>query len=246
MEINEERLDKIILQRGLIASRGLTEKIIQETGVLVNGKLIRKPGKKFPIDVKIELSELESEYISKNSLKLLKAKDFFKLDFKDKVVLDVCSEIGSFSEVAIEFGAKQVYNLNDKQNVLHPKLKVKSNLISLENIDVRELNSNLVPELIDICLIDVEDISLELVFPFIHLLLDENAKVLAVLKPQNELAKLDLTKNGLVKRKAEYPKVIQKITAEAKIANLKFVKRSESPILGKNSNLEFLLLFEKS
>ncbi len=246
MRILEERLDKIILQRGLTFSRGQIEKTIQEIGVLVNGKLIRKPGKKFPIDVKIELPELESKYISKNSLKILKAKEVFKLDFKNKIVLDVNSEIGSFSEVALEFGAKKVFNINNRQNVLHPHIRNNLKLISLESIDVRELNSNLISELVDLCLIDDKDISLEMVFPFIHLLLSNKAKVIAVLKPQNELAKLDLTKNGLVKRKAEYPKVIQKIVKEAKIANLNFVKCIESPILGENSNLEFILLFEKN
>ncbi len=233
------------MQRGLISSRGLVEKTIQEKGVLVNGKLIRKPGKKFPLEVKIELPEIEDEWISPNSIKLLKAKEKFKLDFKDKIVLEIGSESGSFSEIALHFEANKVYCVNDETNQIHAKLKSNAKLINLEKTFVRELNSTNIVDKIDFCLIDVSSISLVEILPFIHPFLKEKAEVLLILKPQFEVDKKSLNKDGLVKGKAIYPKVIEKIISEAKINNLLYKKHMESPILGNNSNLEFVMYFEK-
>ena len=111
--MEEERLDKIIMQRGLITTRVRCEKMIQEVGVLVNGKLINKPGKKFPIDIKIELIEDEIPWVSRGALKLIRAKDAWNIDFSGKVVLDIGASTGGFSEVALHHGAHKVLVLTN-------------------------------------------------------------------------------------------------------------------------------------
>src|SRR5690606_5938226 len=110
MEVQEERLDKILIQRKLVSTRVRAERIIQDEGVRVNGKLVNKPGKKFPIDVTIEMLAEEIPWVSRGALKLIHAVEKWDLNFKDLTVLDVGASTGGFTEIALHFGATQVFS----------------------------------------------------------------------------------------------------------------------------------------
>lgn len=243
--MEEERLDKIIMQRGLITTRVRCEKMIQEVGVLVNGKLINKPGKKFPIDVKIELIEDEIPWVSRGALKLIRAKDAWNIDFTGKTVLDIGASTGGFSEVALHHGANKVFCVDVGSDQLHERLKSDERAINLEKTHVRELTNNLITEPIDICVIDVSFISLSKIFPFIHAFLKPQAQLIVLVKPQFEVGKENIGKGGIVKNKSLYPKMIEDIKSEASKSNLNYLKHIESPILGGDGNMEFLMLLEK-
>ena len=243
--MEEERLDKIIMQRGLITTRVRCEKMIQEVGVLVNGKLINKPGKKFPIDAKIELIEDEIPWVSRGALKLIRAKDAWNIDFSGKVVLDIGASTGGFSEVALHHGANKVFCVDVGSDQLHERLKSDERAVNLEKTHVRELTINLITEPIDLCLIDVSFISLYKIFPFIHAFLKPQAQLIVLVKPQFEVGKENIGKGGIVKNKSLYPKMIEDIKSEALKSNLKYLKHIESPILGGDGNMEFLMLLEK-
>lgn len=243
--MEEERLDKIIMQRGLITTRVRCEKMIQEVGVLVNGKLINKPGKKFPIDVKIELIEDEIPWVSRGALKLIRAKDAWNIDFTGKTVLDIGASTGGFSEVALHHGANKVFCVDVGSDQLHERLKSDERAINLEKTHVRELTINLITEPIDICVIDVSFISLSKIFPFIHAFLKPQAQLIVLVKPQFEVGKENIGKGGIVKNKSLYPKMIEDIKLEASKSNLNYLKHIESPILGGDGNMEFLMLMEK-
>lgn len=243
--MEEERLDKIIMQRGLITTRVRCEKMIQEVGVLVNGKLINKPGKKFPIDVKIELIEDEIPWVSRGALKLLRAKDAWNIDFTDKTVMDIGASTGGFSEVALHHGASKVFCVDVGSDQLHERLKSDNRVVNLEKTHVRELTNNLITEPIDICVIDVSFISLSKIFPFIHAFLKPQAQLIVLVKPQFEVGKENIGKGGIVKNKSLYPKMIEDIKSEALKSNLNYLKHIESPILGGDGNMEFLMLMEK-
>lgn len=243
--MEEERLDKIIMQRGLITTRVRCEKMIQEVGVLVNGKLINKPGKKFPIDVKIELIEDEIPWVSRGALKLIRAKDAWNIDFTGKTVLDIGASTGGFSEVALHHGANKVFCVDVGSDQLHERLKSDERAINLEKTHVRELTNNLITEPIDICVIDVSFISLSKIFPFIHAFLKPHAQLIVLVKPQFEVGKENIGKGGIVKNKSLYPKMIEDIKSEASKSNLNYLKHIESPILGGDGNMEFLMLMEK-
>jgi 23S rRNA (cytidine1920-2'-O)/16S rRNA (cytidine1409-2'-O)-methyltransferase len=243
--MEEERLDKIIMQRGLITTRVRCEKMIQEVGVLVNGKLINKPGKKFPIDVKIELIEDEIPWVSRGALKLIRAKDAWNIDFTGKTVLDIGASTGGFSEVALHHGANKVFCVDVGSDQLHERLKSDERAINLEKTHVRELTINLITEPIDICVIDVSFISLSKIFPFIHAFLKPQAQLIVLVKPQFEVGKENIGKGGIVKNKSLYPKMIEDIKSEASKSNLNYLKHIESPILGGDGNMEFLMLMEK-
>jgi 23S rRNA (cytidine1920-2'-O)/16S rRNA (cytidine1409-2'-O)-methyltransferase len=244
-KIIEERLDKILLQRRLISTRVRAEKVIEEFGVLVNGKLIHKPGKKFPEDVKIELIKEEIPWVSRAALKLLKAKETWGIDFKDKTILDIGASTGGFTEVALNFESKKVYCVDVGINQLHEKIKCNPKIVNLEKTHVRELNSNLINEKIDICMVDVSFISLEKILAFIHPFLKNDADVILLIKPQFEVGKENISKRGIVKNKTFFPVVIEKIMLEAKKCNLVYQNHIESPILGAKGNIEFLMYLKK-
>lgn len=244
--MEEERLDKIIMQRGLITTRVRCEKMIQEVGVLVNGKLITKPGKKFPLDAHIELIEDEIPWVSRGALKLLKAKETWDIDFSGKVVLDIGASTGGFTEVALKNGASRVFCVDVGSDQLHERLKSDERVVNLEKTHVRELTPQLISEPIDVCVVDVSFISLSKIFPFIHAFLKPNAQLIVLVKPQFEVGKENVGKGGIVKNKSLYPTMIETIKEEALKSNMRYVKYMESPILGGDGNMEFLMLLERT
>lgn len=242
----EERLDKIIMQRGLISTRVRAEKMIHETGVLVNGKMVNKPGKKFPVDVQIELIEEEIPWVSRGALKLIRAIDAWQIDFKGKTVLDIGASTGGFTEVALHHGAVKVFCVDVGKDQLHEKLKSNPQAVNLEKTHVRELTPRLITEPIDVCVIDVSFISLEKIFPFIHAFLEPGAQIIALVKPQFEVGKENIGKGGIVRNKSLYPQVIASVKAEALKSNMTYKTHIESPILGGDGNMEFLMLLERN
>jgi 23S rRNA (cytidine1920-2'-O)/16S rRNA (cytidine1409-2'-O)-methyltransferase len=157
----EERLDKVLLQRGLVSTRVRAEQIIREHGVMVNGKLHHKTGKKIPLDAKIELLAEEIPYVSRGALKLKHALDNFSINIAGKTAMDIGASTGGFTEVLLENDVEKVYCVDVGTAQLHQSIKDNSKVINLEKTHVRELNSRLIPENCDLVVIDVSFISLE-------------------------------------------------------------------------------------
>ena len=244
--MQEERLDKLLIQRNLVSTRVRAEKIIRETGVKVNGKLVTKGGKRFPVDCTIELLEEEIPWVSRGALKLLEAVEKWQPRIENGVFLDIGASTGGFTEVLLKNGAQKVYCVDVGSKQLHERIAEDERTVNLEKTHVRELSSNLIPELTDGCVIDVSFISLEKIFPFIHSFIKENGVVIALVKPQFEVGKENIGKGGIVKDKKLYPSVIENIKSSAIENNLTFVDFTDSPILGGDGNKEFLIYFKKS
>jgi 23S rRNA (cytidine1920-2'-O)/16S rRNA (cytidine1409-2'-O)-methyltransferase len=241
----EERLDKILLQRNLVSSRVRAEHMIREVGVRVDGKLINKTGKKFPIDCKIEIIHEEIPWVSRGALKIIEAIERWKPAISGGTMMDIGASTGGFTEVLLHNGASKVVCVDVGKDQLHEKIKSDERIVNLEKTHVRELTSNLIKDEIDGCVIDVSFISLEKIFPFIHTFLKPGAFVIALVKPQFEVGKENIAKGGIVKNKSLYPEVIEKIKASAKLNNLIYKDYSVSPILGGDGNQEFLMLLLK-
>lgn len=243
--MEEERLDKIILQRGLVSSRVRAEQIIREVGVKVNGKLITKTGKKFPIDCTIEMMAEEIPWVSRGALKLIEAINHWNPAIENEVFMDIGASTGGFTEVLLSKNAKKVFCVDVGKNQLHAKIKTDDRVVDIEKTHVRELTNNLITEPCSGCVIDVSFISLEKIFPFIHTFLVEDATIIALVKPQFEVGKENVGKGGIVKNKTLFPEVIEKIKLCGKANHLKYVSHIESPILGGDGNKEFLMLLKK-
>lgn len=241
----EERLDKILLQRKLVSSRVRAEQIIREVGVRVDGKLINKTGKKFPIDCKIEMIQEEIPWVSRGALKLIEAINKWQPSIAGGTFMDIGASTGGFTEVLLQNGANKVFCVDVGKDQLHQKIKADERVLNLEKTHVRELTLKTIPDPIDGCVIDVSFISLEKIFPFIHSFLKPNAFVIALVKPQFEVGKENIAKGGIVKNKSLYPEVIERIKLSAKVNNMEYQDHIVSPILGGDGNQEFLMLLKK-
>ncbi len=244
--MEEERLDKILIQRNLVSTRVRAEKIIRETGVMVDGKLVTKTGKRFRTDCKIDMLAEEIPWVSRGAIKLLAAIEKWNPTIKDGTFMDIGASTGGFTEVLLQNGASKVYCVDVGTNQLHERIASDERVINLEKTHVRELTPKLIPEMNDGCVIDVSFISLEKIFPFIHSFLKENAFVIALVKPQFEVGKQNIGKGGIVKDKKLYPTVIENIKRLGSMNNLTFIDLADSPILGGDGNKEFLIYFKKT
>jgi 23S rRNA (cytidine1920-2'-O)/16S rRNA (cytidine1409-2'-O)-methyltransferase len=243
--MSEERLDKILIDRKLVTTRVRAEQIITESGVLINGKLITKPGKKFPIDIEIQVLGEEIPWVSKGALKLIGALEKWNLDCKDKIFIDLGASTGGFTEILLHNGASKVFGVDVGSNQLHHRIKEDERVINLEKTHVRDLTVKLIPELVDGLVVDVSFISLEKTIPFVHAFLKEGAWVVLLIKPQFEVGKANLNKNGIVKNTALFPEVIENVKNMCEKNNLVFQYVIDSPILGGDGNREFLGYFIK-
>ena len=242
----EERLDKILIQRNLVSTRTRAEQIIREVGVKVDGKLITKTGKKFPVDCVIEMVAEEIPWVSRGALKLVEAIKKWQPEIQGKVFMDIGASTGGFTQVLLENGASKVYCVDVGTNQLHAKIADDPRTVNLEKTHVRELTPRLIPEITSGCVIDVSFISLEKIFPFIHAFLEEGSPVIALVKPQFEVGKNNVGKGGIVKDTKLYPEMIEKVQQSAAMNNLSYVAHIDSPVLGGDGNREFLMLLKKA
>jgi len=241
----EERIDKILLERGLVSTRVRAEELIKKYGVKVNGKLFSKPGKKVPTDAQIELLAEEIPWVSRAAFKLIAALDYWKIDVKDQTFMDLGASTGGFTEVMLSRGLKRCYCVDVGQKQLHDKIAQDERVVNLEKTHARDLTEKLVPELLDGLVVDVSFISLEKVLPFTIPFLKSKATVVLLVKPQFELGPGALNKAGVVKDASQYPNLLENINQMALRNQLEWKGTIDSPILGGDGNKEFLSYFVK-
>ncbi|MDP4638204.1 MAG: TlyA family RNA methyltransferase [Crocinitomicaceae bacterium] len=243
--MEEERIDKIIMERALVSSRVRAEELIRKFGVLVNGKLISKPGKKVPVDAEIELISEEIPWVSKGALKLVAAIDEWSFNCTDKVFIDLGASTGGFTEVLLSKGAKKVFGVDVGSNQMHERIKTDERVINLEKTHARDLTEKQITEEIDGLVVDVSFISLEKVIPFVIRFLKPNAEVVLLIKPQFELGRAFLSKGGIVKDVRQYPILLETIKSMCERNQLQWQAYIDSPILGGDGNKEFLGYFKR-
>ncbi|MBI1837679.1 MAG: hypothetical protein HYR91_10495 [Flavobacteriia bacterium] len=241
----EERLDKILVQRNLVHSRIRAEQVIQEIGVKVNGKLIHKPGKKFPIACKIELVSEEIPWVSMDALKLEEAYNKWKFEIENGIFLDVGCSTGGFTEFLLSEKASKVFATDTSKNALHPKIKENELVIDLTGGPIREITKKTATDELDGCVINAPFLAMEKVFPFIHGFLKENGFVIALLKPTFEAEKDFLKHDGTLKNNKAFPLIIDNIKKIGNLNNLDYVDSIQSPILGNNGQPELIAFFRK-
>jgi len=219
--------------------------MIEEGKVFVNGKIIKKPSTKIDIDTDIKIKGEDIRWVSRGGIKLEKALKIWNINLKKQTCLDVGASTGGFTDVLISSGAKKVYALDVGHGQLDEKLRNNPKVVNIEKTNARNINKNLIQELVDFICIDVSFISLTMVIPEVLKFLKPKGIIVALLKPQFELGKGGVDKSGIVKRKTQHELVIKKIEVLATNLNLCIKGITESPILGKNGNKEFLVYITK-
>ena len=183
------RLDKLLVERGLVSTRTRAEQVITTYGVMVDGILVTKTGKKFTEDVLIQLIQEEIPWVSKGALKLLAALEKWQIDVADKVCLDIGASTGGFTEVLLHHGASKIFAVDVGHGQMHPKLTSEKKITNIEKTHVRQLTSKTITQEADIMAVDVSFISLTKVLPFLHPFLKDDARVILLIKPQFEVGK---------------------------------------------------------
>ncbi len=239
-----ERLDKVLLDRGLVASRERARGLIMAGKVRVNGMAESKPGTLVTAEAEITLVEEDHPYVSRGGLKLVKGLDTFAIDPAGMTALDIGASTGGFTDVLLHRGAKLVYAIDVGYGQLAWKLRQDPRVVVLERANIRNLDFDFVPEPVDLAVIDVSFISLTLVLPRIRELMREpyGKPIVALVKPQFEVGRDQVGKGGVVRDEAVRRGAVEKVREWAIANGFTAHEDVESPITGPAGNVEYLLL----
>ena len=241
--MTKRRLDQILVERGLVASRSQAASYIRLGKVSTNGQVISKPGQLVSdseaSDIRLNVSEI---YVSRAALKLASVASDLRLSFKNKTVLDVGSSTGGFSDYALKHGAAKVIAVDSGSNQLHPTLAVNPRLKLYEKTDIRDFK----PEAqVDLVLIDVSFISLRQILPGLAPQISSQAQVLAMVKPQFEAGLSEFKHKGVIKNKAMRRQILKDF--EAWVVKYFVIKdKADSLVAGAKGNAERFYLLNKA
>ncbi|MEW6569912.1 MAG: TlyA family RNA methyltransferase [Nitrospirota bacterium] len=256
-----ERLDKILVSRGLVKSRELARALIMEGKVIVDRRKITKPGTLVNESSGIFIIEKEIPYVSRGGLKLEAALDFFTIDVRDLVIIDVGSSTGGFTDCLLKRGARKVYCIDVGYGQLDWILRKDPRVVLMERTNVRYLDrlveeqkdkfkreefKDLLFHNIDMATIDVSFISLSKVIPVVIKFLNEKSKILSLIKPQFEVGKGEVGKGGIVREEQKRLSAVKRVQDSCERAGLKTAGIFRSPLPGQRGNIEYFLYMKRS
>ncbi len=245
MATRKHRLDTLLVDRGLVASRERARALILAGQVRVGGQPATKAGMPVQDDAEIFLATPDHPYVGRGGLKLAHALDVFAIAVQGRRALDVGASTGGFTDVLLQRGARDVIALDVGHNQLDWKIRSDPRVLVREGVNARALTSADVPHLVDIVTIDVSFISLRLIFPALLPFLAQDADVIALVKPQFEAGRDDVGRGGIVRDPAVHEAVVERVTGEALAAGLSRRAMTPSPIEGATGNREFLLYLQR-
>jgi len=238
---SRERLDLVLVARGLAPSRERARALILAGKVEVAGQVADKAGTLVKTDAAVTLREEDHPYVSRGALKLVKGLDTFGIDPTDRTALDVGASTGGFTDVLLRRGARRVYAIDVGYGQLAWSLRQDARVILLERENIRHLDPAKIPEPAQMAVIDVSFISLTLVLPKVVTLLGPGSDIIALIKPQFEVGKGEVGKGGVVRDAEKRAAAVEKIVRFAAELGLGPAAPIESPILGPAGNVEFLM-----
>ncbi len=244
MKAPKQRLDSLLVERGLAESRTQAQALILAGQVVAGDQRADKPGSLVPSDVLVRIKE-KLRYVSRGGLKLERALAEFSIAVEGKVCADIGASTGGFTDCLLQAGARKVYAIDVGHGQLHSKLLSDSRVLHLEGINARYLSEVEVPELVDLATIDVSFISLTQVLPAVLPRLRPGGTLIALVKPQFEVGRANVAKGGVVKNPEAREGAIQKIASFLSEQGLEMIGRVDSPIAGPAGNVEALLAAAK-
>jgi 23S rRNA (cytidine1920-2'-O)/16S rRNA (cytidine1409-2'-O)-methyltransferase len=242
---NRERIDKILVDRGLAQSRDRAKALIMAGQVVVGDHVAEKPGHLAPVEADVRIKGDALPFVSRGGLKLQKALDEFGLDVTGVVALDVGASTGGFTDCLLQRGARKVIAVDVGYGQLAWKLRRDERVICLEKTNIRHLTSDRLPEVPDMAVVDASFISLSKVLPATAALIREGGYIVALIKPQFEVGPGEVGKGGVVRDEKKHREVVASVSAVAEGLGLKARGVVESPIMGPKGNREFLIFLEK-
>jgi len=240
----KERLDKIVVERGLAESRTRAQAMILAGQVLVSDQRIDKPGQMVDADAEIRIKGESLRYAGRGGLKLEAALTAFNVDPAGKNCLDVGASTGGFTDCLLQRGAARVWAVDVGHNQLVWRLRQDPRVEVLEGVNARSLEPSLFPVRFDLATVDVSFISLAIVLPPLARLLTEDAECILLVKPQFEVGRGEVGRGGIVKDPLKHRRVLQSVREAANDCGLVAVAVVASPILGAKGNREFLMMLK--
>jgi 23S rRNA (cytidine1920-2'-O)/16S rRNA (cytidine1409-2'-O)-methyltransferase len=247
-DLPSDRIDKLLVERGLAESRTKAQALIMAGVVLVDEQRIDKPSDTFRADVLIRIKggdDPASRYVGRGGVKLEKALRDFAIEVNAMDCLDVGASTGGFTDCLLQHGARHVIALDVGHNQIDWRLRTDPRVEVREGINARHLKRDDFSSNFDLVVMDVSFISATKVLPALVPLIRENGRIIVLIKPQFEVGRGEVGKGGIVRDSAKHARVIEEVNRAAELLGLKAQKVIESPIHGADGNVEFLALYEK-
>ncbi len=242
--MQRERIDKLLVDRGLADSRTKAHALVMAGAVLVDNQRVDKPSELFELNANIRIkAEALARYVSRGGTKLEAALREFQIDVHDLVCLDAGASTGGFTDCLLQHGARHVIALDVGHNQLDWKIRNDARVEVREGVNARHLQPTDFDRRFDLITIDVSFISLSIILPAVVELLKDDGRIIALIKPQFEVGKGEVGKGGIVKDPAQHERVVSEVNTVAESLGLKVSGVIESPIKGADGNVEFLALY---
>ena len=236
-----ERADKILVERGLAESRTRAQAMIMAGTVFIGEQRVEKPGDMISVDSQVKTREQEYPWVSRGGLKLDHGLNYFSIDPKNSICLDIGASTGGFTDVLIQRGAKKVYAVDVGRGQLDWKLRQNNRVTVLEGTNARHLTAEQIPNAVDLVVCDTSFIGLEKVLPNSLSLARPGAQLIALIKPQFQAGRKDVGKGGIVRDSTVHKRVCEEINDWLTVSGWYVCGIIKSPITGAKGNVEFLI-----
>lgn len=245
LRMKKERLDKVLVDSGLVKSRERAKALIMEGKVTVAGMPVLKAGSLVDPGSSIVLKEDDIPFVGRGGVKLEAAIVHFSVDVAGKVVMDVGCSTGGFTDCVLKKSARKVYAIDVGYGQFDWGLRNDPRVVLLEKTNIRYLDQNLIGDRIDCAVIDVSFISLLKVLPSVRELLAPDGVVLALIKPQFEVGRSQVGKGGIVKDESHRLAAVDHVRQGAEALGFRTMGLFQSPITGQKGNIEYFIYLER-
>lgn len=240
----KERLDLLLVAKGLAASRQRAQALIMAGQVLVDDQPQIKPGTRIALEATVRIKADAPAFASRGGLKLSEALKVFDLDVTAAVCLDVGASTGGFTDCLLQNGARHVFAVDVGYGQLAWKLRQDRRVTPIERTNIRFMPAEALPAPVDFITIDVSFISLKIVIPAVLKFLKPGGRIVALIKPQFEVGRADVGKGGVVRDPRLHARVARELTTFFKESGLITSDIEPSPVLGPKGNREFLICLQ--
>lgn len=238
-----QRIDVLLVERGLADSRTQAQALVMAGAVVAGESRVEKPGQLVDVEAPLRVKEgaAPRKYVSRGALKLEKALEAFPIDPAGLTCADLGASTGGFTDLLLQRGAARVHAVDVGYGQLHPKLRADARVVVHERVNARLLAAGALGEDVDLVVGDLSFISLRLVLPAVRALLRPGGRAILLVKPQFEVGKGEVGKGGVVRDEAKRLAALQGVEAAAREMGFLVLGHAESPIAGPAGNREWLL-----
>jgi 23S rRNA (cytidine1920-2'-O)/16S rRNA (cytidine1409-2'-O)-methyltransferase len=247
--VKRERVDRLLVERGLAPTRTRAQALVMAGRVLAGERRVEKPSETLAPDAPLRVRGGEdpaARYVGRGGLKLEKALAEFQIDPTGLTCIDVGASTGGFTDCLLQHGARRVVALDVGHNQIDYRLRTDPRVEVREGVNARHLTPREFAERFDLAVMDVSFISATKVLPAVVPLLKDGGRVVVLIKPQFEVGKGEVGKGGVVRDPAQHARVVEEVNSAARALGLKVLGVTDSPITGADGNREFLALYLRS